>query len=164
MNNKTTEAPSRDASAADFPSLPMEAVRLVPHRPPMLLIHELLEKEGSTAAASAVVPADEFFLEEDGDHRRLMPEFLVEIMAQGLAAADGMDALERSRPVRDGFLVGIEDFIFYRQPEPGARLRIELEKENEFASIVYFSGRILDESGRLLASGVLKIWVEETSG
>jgi len=138
-------------------SFPVDAKGLVPHRPPMLLIDKVLAKDSDFAVITAEVPSDEFFLDQNG----LLPEFLIEIMAQGLAAADGIDALEANKPKRKGFLVGVEDLYIKAKPVAGEQLRVELKKETEFANIVYFFCELFNNDGELLANGKLKVWLED---
>ncbi len=142
----------------DF-QLPCPAEKLVPHRPPMLFIDSLLERFGDRATASAVVPEDGICVDPA---QGLLPEFLIEVIAQTMAAANGYDALCDGKKNHDGFLVGIDEFAFEATPATGRTIRIEIEKTFEFGAVKIIRGQVF-EGDMLLASGTLKVWENEDS-
>ena len=75
-------------------SLPLPARLLVPHRPPMLIIHQLLERNEDTALAESIVPTEGIFLDPQGG---LLPEYFIEFIAQSIAAINGFDARKENR-------------------------------------------------------------------
>ena len=142
----------------DF-QLPCPAEKLVPHRPPMLFIDSLLERFGDRATASAIVPDDGICVDPA---QGVLPEFFIEVIAQTMAAVNGYDALCDGKKKHDGFLVGIDEFIFEGIPAAGGTIRIEIEKIFEFGAVKIIRGQVF-EGDMLLASGTLKVWENEDS-
>lgn len=134
--------------------LPCSAEILVPHRPPMLLVDTLLERDGDRATASAVVPQNGICVDPD---QGILPEFFIEVIAQTMAAVNGYDALCAGKNPQDGFLVGIDEFSFEAVPALGKTIRIEVEKTFEFGAVKIIRGQVFDED-MLLASGTIKVW------
>lgn len=136
------------------PELPCAAQRLVPHRPPMLLVHRLLDKQDDHAAVEAIAPEEGIFVDPA---RGITPEYFVEVIAQAMAAASGFDALEKGTPPSGGFLVGIDECRWHGSAEGGETLRIELEKRFQFEAVTVMAGRVLGRGG-CLATATVKVW------
>jgi predicted hotdog family 3-hydroxylacyl-ACP dehydratase len=84
-----------------FPSLR----ELVPHRPPMLLLDEVVAFDGATATCAVTVRSDAPFA-EDG---RMPAWVALEYCAQCVAAFAGLRARGEGRPPRLGLLVAARD-------------------------------------------------------
>jgi 3-hydroxyacyl-[acyl-carrier-protein] dehydratase len=138
-------------------SLPLPARLLVPHRPPMLIIHQLLERNEDTTLAEAMVPTEGIFLDPQGG---LLPEYFIELIAQSVAAINGFDARKESRPPLIGYLVGIDNFSWIDKARPGETLQISLKKTFEFQAVTIMEGRVIGPNG-LVAYGELKVWEEK---
>jgi predicted hotdog family 3-hydroxylacyl-ACP dehydratase len=145
---------AHDPSESPVPTLPCAARRLVPHRPPMLLVERLLDKQDDHALVDAIAPDEGIFVDR---LRGLAPEYFVEVIAQAMAAASGFDALEKGTPFGGGFLVGIDDCRWYGTAAGGETLRIELEKRFQFEAVTVMEGRVLGRGG-CLASATVKVW------
>lgn len=128
----------------------------LPHRPPMVLIDEILwvEEGTKTAACTFRVPED-FFLLHDG---RVVDVILVEIMAQASACLKGWIDVHRGLPVRIGYLVGIEEAVFQVLPGPGDRLHVRTEMVEEISDYYRFRCSIEREKERV-AHGLLSFMV-----
>lgn len=141
-------------------TLPCEAAPLIPHEPPMLLVHRLLHKADDSVADSesvieAVVPESGPFV-KDGV---LLPEYYIEVLAQASAASDGFPP-ERDKKPATGLLTGIDAFTWTAHAKPGSLIRIAIRKTFEFGSAFILAGVITGESGTI-AEGQLKIWKME---
>ena len=101
---------------------------VLPHRPPMLLIDEVLELEpGERVVARKTVRPDEWYLAGHFPGRPVMPGVLiVEAMAQTGAVA--VLAQEENRG-RLALFAGIDDVRFKRIVEPGDELELECRLE-----------------------------------
>jgi len=136
------------------PLLPAPAEDLVTHRPPMLLVSSLLQRDETSGRVSATVPVSGPMIH----NKRVLDEYLVEIMAQSMAVIDGYDAVIDGKPPSGGFLVGLKHFSVYSLPLPGQSLEITLIKLFEFGPMTIMKGQV--ESGdTLLADGELKVWI-----
>ncbi|PTN38113.1 3-hydroxyacyl-ACP dehydratase [Desulfonatronum sp. SC1] len=142
--------------------LPHSAADLMPHKPPMRLIDTVLsvEPDGS-GTAETVVRTDNIFLDRDG---ALLPEAVVELMAQAFAAVSGSIDLQAGRPGRTGYLVGVKKVSFptpeANQPSVsvGDRLTVGVRPTGEFAGFVIIDAEVRRHDD-LLAQGELKIWI-----
>ncbi|MBW2164233.1 MAG: hypothetical protein JRF43_07295, partial [Deltaproteobacteria bacterium] len=113
-------------------SLPLPARLLVPHRPPMLIVNQLLERNEDTALAEAIVPTEGIFLDPQAG---LLPEYFIELIAQSIAAINGFDARKENRPPLIGYLVGIDNFSWIDRARPGETLQVSIKKTFEFQAV-----------------------------
>lgn len=134
--------------------LPCPSEKLLAHRPPMLLISRLLERQGERAVAEAIIPEDGLFVDP---RKGLLPEYLIEIIAQTLAAASGYDALLANSPATDGFLVGVDNFSWPTTAAKPGTARIHIEKTFEFSGFTFVHGQVF-QGTHLLAEGDIKVW------
>ena len=134
--------------------LPCAAEKLLAHRPPMLLISRLLERQGERAVAEAIIPEDGLFVDP---RKGLLPEYLIEIIAQTLAATSGYDALLANSPATDGFLVGVDNFSWQTPTAKPGIAHIHIEKTFEFAGFTIVHGQVF-QGTHLLAEGDIKVW------
>lgn len=131
----------------------MQAIGLLPHRPPMLFVESLLERYGNTAIASAILAETGNCYQPGG----VLPEFFVEVIAQTVAMASGYDALCRGERMNEGMLVGIDSFSFTHADPHGRRLSVETEKVFEFGAVKIIHGKVFC-GNVLLAEGDIKVW------
>ena len=148
---------SFQSEPATAPSLPAPAVQLVAQRPPMLLVDALVHRDrpGNFSVVAATAPLSGIFLDPDGG---VIPEYFVELVAQGGAAVNGYDALTDNAGKTRGFLVGIDRFIWQEGARAGDKLRVELVKTFEFGPVTVMRGRVYSHADRLLAEGEIKAW------
>lgn len=133
--------------------LPCPVAGMLPHRPPMLLVETLMARQGNRATVRAMLPAAGIGL-SDG---RLMPEYLIELIAQAAAAVSGYDALSLGRPAGGGMLAGVDGFVFPGRAVPGRVVRIETEEKCAFGALRLIHGEVFD-GDELLAAGDIKVW------
>lgn len=140
--------------------LPCRADRLLIHRPPMLLIDELTEREGKRASATASLSHDNLCIDPE---RGILPEYFIEIMAQTMAAANGYDgALSGSSP-KNGFIVGLDKFLVHEFPKNIGVFNVQIEKTMEFAAMKVMAGEVMLE-GKLIVSAEMKVWEQDSEG
>jgi predicted hotdog family 3-hydroxylacyl-ACP dehydratase len=124
----------------------------------MLLIDTLLERDIDRAVATALLDQNNIFFSKD---RGLLSEYFIELVAQTMAAANGFDALLDNDTVRDGFLVGIENFSLHHPPHGNGTFRIVAVKDMEFGQMQVINGQVFAGS-TCIASVRLKLWKENT--
>ena len=139
------------------PPLPCPAMELVAQRPPMLLVDTLVyrDRPGNFSVVVATVPTAGVFLGPEG---KVIPEYFVELVAQGGAAVNGYDAITDAAGETRGFLVGIDRFSWHGEARTGEQLRVELVKTFEFGPVTVMSGRVFNHDEQLLAEGEIKAW------
>lgn len=100
MQQKITDAPLAGIQLRD----------LLPHRPPMILIDELLRLTVDSVTALATVPGDGHFALPEAPSMVPASVYVVECMAQAVAAWDGYWRLSAGRPIGVGLILGVRDF------------------------------------------------------
>ena len=140
--------------------LPVAALSLVPHRPPFLLIDQLIDFAGQAGVVETVIAPGNLFLSEDGEFREIA---MVEILAQSAAAIKGYSDLQQGREISKGFLVDIREFIFKKKCCRGDTIHTRLEITKSFSGFSVISG-VLERAGEEVAAGSLKLWVPDESG
>lgn len=133
---------------------------LLPHRPPMLWLSELLDVTATTATATAgFAPAS---LATDGAN--VLESALVEIAAQTIAAAAGhRAAADRERtgapPAKPGtgMLVSVSNFKIHARPAAGSQLRIETREQKRLGPMLLVSATIT-ANGSPIATGDLTLY------
>jgi len=134
--------------------LPIAAKALLKHRPPMLLIDQLLDRGNGRATASAEISATSIFCIGKNS---VLPEYFIEVIAQTMAAANGYDGLAKQSGPKAGFIVGIDAFSLDAQVSAPAELIITVTTTMEFGTMKVMTGEVLLDS-RPVASAEIKVW------
>ena len=115
---------------------------LIPHDPPMALLDELVDHEGSRSACRVTIRPDSIFAGERG-----VPSYVtLEYMAQAIAAHGGFLARTDGAPVQKGFLLGTPRLSTFRPfLAPGTVLRVEVEQVWGDDALLHFACRVIDE-------------------
>jgi len=97
--------------------------QLLPHRPPMILIDQLVAVSGQGGTCEVTVTSHSMFLEASG-----VPAFVgIEYMAQSVAAYGGYQSYLANEPIAVGLLLGTRRLELYCQFfELGQTLRIHV--------------------------------------
>ncbi len=133
--------------------LPAQALPLLPHRPPMLFVECLVQREGDMAVAETMLPTSGIAVQNG----QLLPEYFIELIAQTAALANGYDLQREGKEPNDGMLVGIDEFSVITDPPLGSLVRIETNKTFSFGPVSVISGTVWD-GDRKLAEGAIKVW------
>lgn len=111
--------------------LPIKADRildLIPQRPPMQLVSELLEASTHAAHTTWSIPTEPVWFCRQG---QLLPVALLENMAQTAAAQAGFLALQSGAAPKVGFIGAIKNFAHNRLPTAGDLLHTRLQVLSE---------------------------------
>ena len=137
-------------------TLPLSAEKLIPHRPPMLLVDRLTScDESGSGVVEACLGADCVLA---GPQGRLDEVALVELIAQSYATIKGYDDLLKGKPVQEGFLVGIRKLQLTGKARAGDRLTVEIRTVGSFEGFAVVEGQVLC-NGAAIASGTIKLWL-----
>ncbi len=161
--------------------LPWQAAALLPHRPPLLLVERLVARSGPCAAAEAILPMEGLFAGEEG----FVAEYFIELVAQTAALGNCYDRALAGAGPGSGMIVGVDGFTWPGRAPGGSRVAVHTEVAFVFGPMKVVRGevRLLEEpgceigrggageesgetcrdrQGRLLATGEVKVWEEET--
>jgi predicted hotdog family 3-hydroxylacyl-ACP dehydratase len=127
---------------------------LLPHRPPFVMIDELLFADGSSARTSYHVSPDNPLV-EDG---KWSEAGLLENIAQTVAAGAGYMAKSRNEAVQVGFIGGVKNFVVADLPSVGDQLITETIVTDDVFNMVRVEGKI-HSKGTLIASCELNIFI-----
>jgi 3-hydroxyacyl-[acyl-carrier-protein] dehydratase len=130
---------------------------LIPHRPPFLLVDEILELEpGKRVVGQREIRADDWWFPGHFPARPVMPGVLtIEAIAQAGAVAVLAD---EANVGKIPFFAGIDDCRFKRVVEPGDLLRLECEFTRVRGPIAKGQGRAL-VGEELAAEATLTVFV-----
>jgi radical SAM protein with 4Fe4S-binding SPASM domain len=134
--------------------LPLKASRLVPHKPPMLIVDELT-KVGERESVSELEISKDSILIEEGD--KICDVFYLEMIAQSVAAFNGFKNMGNGGASIEGYLLGIKNLEILGDASTGDKLRVctyEVAKFDEFGII---KGEIF-KGKEMLARGEIKVW------
>ncbi len=115
---------------------------LVPHRPPMLLIDEVLSWSEPVVRCASTIDQDDLFVEGTA----VDAVVAVEYMAQCVAVYGGLLRRAKGQPVTLGFLVGCSELELFRaRINVGTRLIVEARLDwNTEDGMGIFNTKVLD--------------------
>ena len=132
----------------------MHLLDLLPHRPPMRIVEEVLELvPGKYAKAARTAHPDDFYFKGHFPDEPIVPAvILVEMLAQvgGLAAASHGE-LGEPKPLRLR-LVALGPFKFPDAARPGARMEAHARVARRLGGLYKVEGEVTAD-GRVVATG-----------
>jgi predicted hotdog family 3-hydroxylacyl-ACP dehydratase len=127
---------------------------LLPHRPPMVLLDEVVACDEARLSAVVTIRPTSLFLEAN----RVPGHVGIEYMAQACGAFAGAEALRRGEAVRIGFLLGTRRYIMHAPWfHLGERLTVSVSLGYRDESMATFDGCI-DVAGTLAAEARLTVY------
>lgn len=132
---------------------------LLPHRPPFIMIGELLFADTFHARTSYTLPADNLLV-ADG---KWSEGGLLENMAQTAAAGAGYQAKQANRPVEAGYIASVKNFAVFGVAKVGDRLETEtILRESIFDNVIVVEAMV-NRDGALIARCEMNIFVGSQS-
>jgi radical SAM protein with 4Fe4S-binding SPASM domain len=141
----------------DIVFLPVETSRLVPHKPPMLMIERLIEVKERFSVSEAEISSDTVFLGKDGE---LDEAAYPEIISQAIAAQNGFKHLGNQKSKSEGFLLGIKNLEILGTARIGDKLCVSVYKVAKYGDFGIVKGEIV-RGEEIIARGEIKIWHSE---
>jgi len=134
--------------------LPVYAERVVPHKPPMLMIDRLVEVLERASVSEMTIRSDMPFVSPEGD---LDDAAYPEIISQAIAAQEGFRKIGSRNPELEGFLLGVKKMEIFASAKVGDTLRISVCKMAKFGDFGIILGEV-SRGDELLAKGEIKVW------
>lgn len=131
-----------------------DILALIPHRPPFVMIGELLFADDLSARTSYRASRDNLFVENE----RFNEAGLLENMAQTVAAGAGYMAKKRNEAVRVGFIGAVKNFTVVDLPRAGDELVTETTITDSVFNMVLITGNIR-HNDTLIASCEMNIFI-----
>lgn len=129
-----------------------DITELIPQRPPLVMVGELLFADDTIARTSFIIDAASPLV-----HRgRFTAGGLLENIAQTVAAGAGYMALRSGQPVRPGYIVSVSRFTVGSLPLPGDELLTEITIRTRIPDIIVISGQV-SSGGVEIAACEMKI-------
>jgi 3-hydroxyacyl-[acyl-carrier-protein] dehydratase len=133
----------------------MNPLDLLPHRPPMRLLDEIVDLDaGARARGRRVLRPDDFFFDGHFPDEPIVPAvILVEMLAQvgGLAAAAPVDAHADGATIRLR-VAGLGPFKFPAAARPGDTLDVSARVAGRHGGLYKIEGEVT-AGGRIVATG-----------
>lgn len=128
----------------------------IPQRAPIIMVHELLESDGTSTLTSFKVQEGALFVEEGV----LKEPGLIENIAQTAAAGAGYQFARKEEPVPPGFIGAIKNLQISALPFAGQQLFTRVEILEEVFGITLIKGEITVNS-TVIASCEMKIVLKQ---
>ncbi|MBR1632018.1 MAG: beta-hydroxyacyl-ACP dehydratase [Paludibacteraceae bacterium] len=132
-----------------------EIERLLPQRPPILMIDQLIEATEHEARTALTIVQNNIFC-VDNNFRE---PGIIEHIAQSASALAGYNALCQSQPAPVGYIGEVKKFHINRLPKAGDTLQTHLQIVSEVNGVSLLKAETMVET-ELIASGQLKIFIE----
>ncbi|CAG0966307.1 3-hydroxyacyl-[acyl-carrier-protein] dehydratase [Gammaproteobacteria bacterium] len=129
--------------------------QLIPHRPPMLLVDDVLQWGPERIEARRTVRAGDPFVE----YGELSDPALIECLAQTIAAGDAQHAREKGGRVVKGFLTGLTNLKFHARAKVGETIELEADCLRRMEGMGLFKA-VARVGQRVLAEGTFKLYVD----
>ena len=127
---------------------------LLPHRPPFVMVDELLFADATSSRTSYRLSPDNLFVENG----KWNEAGLLENMAQTVAAGAGYMAQLSNEAVQVGFIGGVKNFVVVDLPSVGDELMTETVVTDGVFNMVRAEGKVSCK-GKLIASCELNIFI-----
>ena len=135
-----------------------EILKLIPQRPPIVMVHTLEAYTESNTQTTFNVEPDNLFV-ADG---KMSAYGLVENIAQTAAAGAGYYYMTNNEPAPIGFIGAVSKLKVHQLPEVGASIRTTVELISQFGPLSLVKARN-ELDGALLAECEMKIVIDENA-
>ncbi len=133
----------------------MDFRALIPHRPPMVLIDEVLQFGPATIRARRTVREGDPFVTPDGREDAA----LLEVIAQTIAAGDALFAKSKGGRVVKGYLTGMTGVKTHRTAGVGDIIDVKADCLRRMEGMGLFDAEAR-AGGAILAEGRFKLFVD----
>jgi predicted hotdog family 3-hydroxylacyl-ACP dehydratase len=130
----------------------------LPQQPPFIMVGKLLQADEKITISGFTVEENNILV-EDG----LFTEAgLLENIAQTAAAGAGYKAAMENKPVLNGYIAQVKNFLLFGLPKVNDELKTEVSQEGSFSYLQTVQGKVWCGE-KLLAQCEMKIFLQEES-
>lgn len=149
------ESQAMSINNKDYIELTLDQImRLLPHRPPMLMIERLINViPGESAIGVKTVSLEDWYFQGHFPKKAVMPGvMIIEALAQ-TAAALAMDSLNVYDQEKLVYFMGIDEARFRKMVFPGDILHLEVQKTHKRGQVWRFKG-VAKVNGEIVAEAI----------
>ncbi|MDN3593970.1 hypothetical protein [Zunongwangia endophytica] len=133
---------------------PQEIIKLIPQKPPFVMVDSLHDYTDLTGITGFMVPKDNILVDEDGIFSE---PGLIEHMAQSMSLHRGYQGYSSGlKKPKTGFIGAIKSVEIFRLPNVGEQLTTHVEILNEVMKVTLVTAKTLDENGLVIATSEMK--------
>ena len=131
-------------------------LKLIPQRPPMVMIDTVLEVSEDSALCALTIREDNIFCSKEG----LFEEAgVIEHIAQAAAVMVGYETYKQNLSVPIGFIASIDKLKCFLKPTKGSVIETRITTIQRVSDIVVVSGEVTD-AGKRVAECKMKFYIK----
>lgn len=131
-----------------------DLTRLIPQRPPIVMVDCLLHIQDNVSTTQLTIKNDNIFV-QDG---RFQESGIIEHIAQSAAARIGYLYANEGKPVPQGYIGSVDNFELFALPETGQQLTTTITVLQEVSGITLISADVTVEE-KSVARCRMKIFI-----
>lgn len=135
-----------------LPCTPSDILKLIPQRPPFVLVDEIFRHEEKLVVAGFKIPKNHVLVNSDG---RLSESGVIEHFAQTIALYQGYDYFKRNMPAPVGYIGSIKNLEIFQLPSIGDELETTVHILQQMMGVTIVRGEVKCK-GSLLAVGEMR--------
>ncbi len=133
---------------------PMDSTPVIPHRGKMKLVGDVLDFSDGWGLVAARLERSNQFVKPNGEAEKIVA---IELIAQAVAAVNGLDSFEEDKPPSMGYLVSVDKAAFHAAIPSDEDLVMEVKRDCRIGEFQIFNGQ-LRCGDKLLAEVAVKVW------
>lgn len=127
-------------------------LRLIPQRPPFVLVDAIYEHSENDILSGFTIPENHVLVNENGE---LSESGLIEHFAQTIALHQGYNFYLKDKPAPVGYIGSIKNIDILKLPKIGEEIRTRIIILNQILGVTMVSGEVF-LNGQPIASGEMR--------
>ncbi len=127
-------------------------LRLIPQRPPFVLVDSIYEHTEDQILSGFTVPEKHVLVNEKGE---LSESGMIEHFAQTIALHQGYNFFKKDEPAPVGYIGSIKNIDITELPKIGEEIRTRIKILNQILGVTMVSGEVF-LNGKVIASGEMR--------
>ena len=135
-----------------------DITKYIPQRPPIVMVHGLLEADDDHAVTQFTIEPDNVFISKE----YFAEPGLVENIAQTAAMHVGYQCAKRNIPIPIGYIAAVKDLKIHKLPKQFSQITTSVKITNKVLDVTVVEGRV-EQEGTLLCSCEMRIFAKINS-